>query len=73
MERKIVDYNLISAGWHDELSGEIKKQLAQGWDVYGAPFCDNVYLYQAMVKYEITLEESSYGQTMIKNEGVYAP
>jgi len=55
MEKKIVDYILISHDNYVRFQDIVKKHLADGWSLYGPLVISSntyTYLYREMVKYE---------------------
>jgi hypothetical protein len=55
MEKKIVDYTLITADRYTNLDELVKKHLDDGWSLYGPLVVSSntyTYLYREMVKYE---------------------
>ena len=55
--KKVVDYTIVVAGDQniEDLTGEVKEKLAEGWHPLGAPFLsgkNRSYLAQALVKYD---------------------
>lgn len=56
-ERKIIEYQLVSASIHaKDFSAIINKRISDGYEVYGNPISqsisNDVYMFQVMVKYD---------------------
>ena len=49
---KIYDYKIVKATNTEDLSKEVSKQVAEGWQPLGAPFGLQETVAQALVKYE---------------------
>lgn len=49
---KVVDYTIVRSDSAVTLCREISRNLAEGWQPYGALVRDKVWFYQPMVKYE---------------------
>ena len=51
--RKIIDYKVLLNDSASELSQQVKDNIKDGWQPFGAPFISDVlFTHQAMVKYE---------------------
>jgi hypothetical protein len=48
------EYKLIFANSCHELSQEVTTALNSGWALYGNPFSDDVFVYQAITRYDET-------------------
>ena len=49
---KVYDYKIVKAKNTEELSNDVTKQVAEGWQPLGAPFGIKEGIAQALVKHE---------------------
>ena len=50
---KIVDYKMLTADTSEILSASVKRNLSDGWELYGSPYSTSMMPHnQAMVKYK---------------------
>jgi hypothetical protein len=59
----IVEYGMATANNHDQLLDFVNEGLMNGFQPYGAPFVttvqyDNLFIHQAMVRYELKKKNS---------------
>lgn len=51
-EQKIISYRTVLGNQPAKLDTDVEKRLQEGWELYGYPYTDGDFHYQAMVKRE---------------------